>query len=358
MKIKVPDYYKDFSCKCGACRHSCCDGWRITISEEEYYRLIGVECSPELRHRLDCGFHILEDCTHERFAEMNRTYLGDCRMRSEDGLCALQNELGERALPQVCRLYPRNITHCVMGEGACANSCERVIELLTERERSLTLTEIEVPYSEDIPVSEEMKVLQAKCFEDLCDHTLSLDERLLRLGELLEIPMDEEIRITESELFAELLELIEKIEQYSPSFGEYSILAREDLEAIGEGIDRSFVAMRYREAKALFDEHFPDNELWLENIMNNHLFFDRFPYSQGGETPVERFSELCGLFAVLRFICIAYTETRPERADFVDCAAGLFRCFEHTDFESLFRKHLEKIGRCSYSYIRALIKMT
>ena len=28
----MPDYYKDFSCKKGDCRFSCCKGWKVTFS--------------------------------------------------------------------------------------------------------------------------------------------------------------------------------------------------------------------------------------------------------------------------------------------------------------------------------------
>lgn len=32
----VPDDYADFSCKCGQCRHTCCDGWAVTFPREDY----------------------------------------------------------------------------------------------------------------------------------------------------------------------------------------------------------------------------------------------------------------------------------------------------------------------------------
>ena len=32
----VPDNYADFHCKCGQCRHTCCDGWAVTFQREDY----------------------------------------------------------------------------------------------------------------------------------------------------------------------------------------------------------------------------------------------------------------------------------------------------------------------------------
>ena len=34
MKIFAPDYYRDFKCSAGNCRHSCCIGWEIDIDYE------------------------------------------------------------------------------------------------------------------------------------------------------------------------------------------------------------------------------------------------------------------------------------------------------------------------------------
>ena len=41
----IPDYYPEFACKMGACRMACCDGWPVTFSLDDYYRLMGAECS-------------------------------------------------------------------------------------------------------------------------------------------------------------------------------------------------------------------------------------------------------------------------------------------------------------------------
>ena len=54
-KFLVPDYYKKFVCKGPTCRHSCCEGYRINITMDEYYRLKGLECSEHLRSKLDAA---------------------------------------------------------------------------------------------------------------------------------------------------------------------------------------------------------------------------------------------------------------------------------------------------------------
>ena len=61
----VPDYYPEFVCKCGQCRSTCCEGWDVSLSMEEYFRLVGMECSPELRGKMDGAFHIVENPTQK-----------------------------------------------------------------------------------------------------------------------------------------------------------------------------------------------------------------------------------------------------------------------------------------------------
>ena len=38
-----PDYYPEFSCIAGACKHSCCIGWEIDVDEEALARFSKVE---------------------------------------------------------------------------------------------------------------------------------------------------------------------------------------------------------------------------------------------------------------------------------------------------------------------------
>ena len=100
MKI-APDYYDRFHCKGGACRNSCCIGWGISVDMNEYFRLIGLECSPRLHARLECAFHQPESPSPERYALISPDWRGDCPMHDTDGLCMLHRECGEGALPAV-----------------------------------------------------------------------------------------------------------------------------------------------------------------------------------------------------------------------------------------------------------------
>lgn len=148
----APEYYKCFSCKCGKCRNTCCGGWGISLTMSEYYRLIGLDCSPELRLKLDCAFYRPENPSPERFALINRWFDGKCPLQRDDGLCGIQKECGEDVISSVCRYYPRNIKNTAPPECCCSSSCEAVIELLLNiktplRFESLSLN-FEIPEDE------------------------------------------------------------------------------------------------------------------------------------------------------------------------------------------------------------------
>ena len=133
----MPDYFEHFTCKMGSCRAACCVGWPISFSLKDYYRLLGVECSPDLRRRLDGAMHIKLHPTPESYAEISPRFDGNCPLRMDDGRCWLHAEMGEEVLSSVCRLYPRGARLDGASECSCANSCEGVLELLFSRDEPI-----------------------------------------------------------------------------------------------------------------------------------------------------------------------------------------------------------------------------
>ena len=123
MKI-YPDFYEQFQCKAGRCRHTCCKGWEIDVDEEtaQFYRHIEGRFGERLKNALAED----EDGWHFVLQENDR-----CSFLREDGLCSIILELGEDALCDICALHPRfyeeieDMVFCGLGA-----SCECVSELL------------------------------------------------------------------------------------------------------------------------------------------------------------------------------------------------------------------------------------
>lgn len=174
------DYFDDFQCKCGDCRHSCCRGWQINVNEQEYFRLIGMNCSDELHHRLECAFSQPQRPTEACYRTIAPNWLGQCHMLAEDGLCMLHRECGAAALPQVCNFYPRSLKRIGNFQLACCSgSCEKVIELLLSQDR-LQLLEHEEAFEPllSLQAQDASLELTMRCVQLVQDRTKSLGERI------------------------------------------------------------------------------------------------------------------------------------------------------------------------------------
>ena len=102
MKCYYPGYYPEFRCIADCCPDSCCKEWSVTVDDAAaaFYRGLTGPLGDRLRQVLkdEDGVTVLE-------IENRR-----CPMWRADGLCRIQAELGESALCQTCRDFPR-ITH-------------------------------------------------------------------------------------------------------------------------------------------------------------------------------------------------------------------------------------------------------
>ena len=102
MEVAKPDYFDRFRCLAGECPDSCCKDWQVQVDEAaaRRYRALPGALGEELRAALR--------------QEDGETYLtvqdGRCPMWRRDGLCRIQAELGEKALCETCRQFPR-LTH-------------------------------------------------------------------------------------------------------------------------------------------------------------------------------------------------------------------------------------------------------
>ena len=177
MRVIVPDYYKEFSCIAGACRHSCCIGWEIDIDEESMARFDALDTpyGNTLRARIDRSGEV----PHYRLGEGDR-----CPFLRADGLCEMILELGEDALCQICTDHPRFRNYfsdrTELGLGLC---CEAAGELILKREAPVTLEILEDDAFPDEPDEEEETLLSFRdmLFSILQDRSCTLDERLEEL---------------------------------------------------------------------------------------------------------------------------------------------------------------------------------
>lgn len=371
----VPDYFTQFACKMGACRSACCQGWPISITMQNYFILLGVECRRELRDRLDCGMYLVDRPTEDEYARFSMRYDGECPLRMDDGRCSIHAELGTEVLPNVCDLYPRGIRSEPGYECSCAASCEAVLELLIHRTEPLTFrresltfrmprTPKRLTYFETLGRETEIRL----CFIRIVqDRTLSLPMRLMKLGEVLH-RMDAALQSKDAETVEALLngtadaelsvdpgdvgidallhglkiveKMIELLDRYSDSIREYG----EEALAYFEDRDRAWE--NYESAKRRFETRFPDWEVFFEHMLVNHMFFVQFPFQDRPEKLMEEFVALCGVYVLLRFLTVGCMGGKADvgENELIDLCAAMFRMVEHTEFDRYASRMLHSLS--------------
>ena len=369
----VPDYVPDFACKMGACRSACCEGWPISFTMNDYFRLLGVPCSPELRKRLDGSMQLALHPTPEEYAQITPRYDGRCPMRMDDGRCMLHAELGEDALAAVCRLYPRGVRGedgCL--ECSCANSCEAVLELLLAREAPLTFVRCALPI-EPPPAAPRRFFFETAnrsldirlwLIAHMQDRRYPLPRRLLALGEALHA-LDDALNAHDDALVARLLSgdestpapeapapggaqlafglrvagrMLRIMDERSVSIRDYGAQALAYFGA-GDG-----ALPRYRDAAARFASLMPGWTVWFEHMLVNHMFFVQFPYQDRPVSLRDEFTALCAVYTLLRFLCVGWTAEHPAQSAAVDVAAAAFRLIDHTEFDRYAAPILKELG--------------
>ena len=139
MKTVIPDFYENFICKAGDCKHSCCKGWEIDIDEDSasYYQTITSDFGEKLKDSI---------YTDEEGAHFKLTKEERCPFLREDNLCEMILKIGEESLCDICALHPRFFEDYTLPSNnyfepvelaGVGLSCEKVCELLWESDAPL-----------------------------------------------------------------------------------------------------------------------------------------------------------------------------------------------------------------------------
>ena len=120
----LPDFYSQFSCKAGACQHTCCQGWEIDIDDTTANRYLQMEGM--LGDKMRQSITRQEDTYSFRLVDDER-----CPFLQSDGLCQIILHTSEENLCNICAMHPRFFTYLegveLAGIGLC---CEKTCELL------------------------------------------------------------------------------------------------------------------------------------------------------------------------------------------------------------------------------------
>ena len=381
----VPDYYPAFACKMGACRRPCCEGWPISVSMKDYFHLLGTDCTPELRRRLDGGLHLSLHPTPDAYAQILPSYDGVCPLHMEDGRCMLHAECGEGALAAVCRLYPRGVRNGEDRECSCANSCEAVLELLLHRPEPLTFITIHNDFGlPDMPPRQHHfhtegreQAIRLWLISMLQKREYPLPQRMLLLGQALHA-MEEALETRDSERVKALLSgsiaipaprlpipshddlltgldamerILSTLDQRSNSIRDYG----EEALAYFRSSDDPYPL--YEAAAARFAAVVPQWETWLEHLLINHMYFVQFPFQDRPVPLQDEYRALVVIYALLRCLLVGCLAETGDDIRAVDVAAAAFRLVDHTTFDLYAAPLLREINCADWTHIRLLLAL-
>lgn len=136
MELHTPSYVSKFHCLAGECPHTCCAWWQVPVDEATRRRLETLPGPLGERARRA----LTADGEGEPCLALTGGY---CPLLTEGGLCALQLQEGEGALPAICRQHPRFSYDYgpVREEGLCA-SCPEANRLILAEDFSLSVTRL------------------------------------------------------------------------------------------------------------------------------------------------------------------------------------------------------------------------
>lgn len=343
--MTIPRYVERFRCVGGVCPDTCCAGWSVYLDRETYALYESVTQEP-LRTRIQQCVSPAERGDALRFGKI--VFASDgatCGMRTTDGLCAIQAELGEGALSNVCDVFPRMT--CRFGsriEQSLSFSCPEALRLALETPDAMAWCEAEIPVRPetliDVP---PVAGFELQTMQDMRLFTLQLMqtaeipllEKLGVLGWICsradELSAESRLEQIVGALLQESLDLIESgaftaffsdmPDQVGVSANVFSLLLgplagkggsirqRDVLRQVATGLglagavgpDPAQIEMRYRRGLATLDSSAADVDRLLGIFLINEMLRDVFPWGHG-PVLLKSFRRLVISFGTLRLM--------------------------------------------------------
>ena len=295
MIITKPDYYNEFACLADQCEDTCCAGWQIVIDDAslEAYKKVEGEFGERLRSSIDWE----EGTFHQKDGRR-------CAFLNDDNLCDLYTALGEESLCTTCTNYPRHIEEFEnIREYTLSVSCPEAARILLNKKEKVTFLEEEVEGEEEwedfdflfhsqlaeartvmlqILQSREMNIgLRAYLVWEMGRELQEYvdEDRLFFLDEIFEKYENEETRERLQAEWEQLHSVQGAKQLYDASIRSYmKFYQLEQLHDHWESHLEETEDILYRagskaywtlreEFEKWMKEHFPDYEIWLEQLL-------------------------------------------------------------------------------------------
>ena len=227
MKIRVPEYFKDFKCIASKCEDTCCAGWGIVIDDVTYDRYKNVQGK--------FGERLRSEIVHEAGENIFVLKGNNCPFLNKEKTCDIYINIGEENLCYTCQQYPRYTEEFgSLREIGISLSCPEAARIMLNNDKKVTfeLSENEEVVSSynDINAQLFIELLKSRniVMDMLQDRDIDLRKRvalaLLFVDEIQEKIDESEIKEIKSvrEKYSDkffLEELLEKLEEYKDNEG-------------------------------------------------------------------------------------------------------------------------------------------
>lgn len=227
MKIRVPEYFKDFKCIASKCEDTCCAGWGIVIDDVTYDRYKNVQGK--------FGERLRSEIVHEAGENIFVLKGNNCPFLNKEKTCDIYINIGEENLCYTCQQYPRYTEEFgSLREIGISLSCPEAARIMLNNDKKVTfeLSENEEVVSSynDINAQLFIELLQSRniVMDMLQDRDIDLRKRvalaLLFVDEIQEKIDESEIKEIKyvREKYSDkffLQELLEKLEEYKDNEG-------------------------------------------------------------------------------------------------------------------------------------------
>lgn len=139
MKLRTPEYFKEFHCIADKCKDCCCIGWEIDIDDKtaDIYNKIPGTFGEKLRENII-------------FGKTNSFILdkqGRCPFLNNQNLCEIFINLGQNNLCEICTEHPRYYEWFNdIKEGGIGLCCEEAARIILSQNKQFNTYETEIPF--------------------------------------------------------------------------------------------------------------------------------------------------------------------------------------------------------------------
>ena len=368
----VPRYVTQFQCLGPECPDTCCAGWSINIDKETfqgYRRVVQPQLKPLIQQ-------YLVQIDKDSFANHARLGLrktdSHCGLHSTQGLCMVQQHLGEDALSDTCYIYPRSVVQ--FGdrlEQSLTLSCPEAARLaLTQADAfEFVTSEFTTRLSTTTVITEAIRGFSMETLDEVHifliqlfqTPSLSNTERLATIGWLCQ-QLDALVAAHEQEkvntLMAEMRDLVESgriqpivsqlNQQQDASVTVFSILfgtklppnrsttQTEVLKQVQTGlgitpdIDWEKISENYARGTQMLREDSGIYDRLMSHYLLNDLVRETFPWTQA--SAMEHYRRLLTRYGILRLMLAGVAAAQgqaPDEATLVHTTYIFCRMYQH-----------------------------